>query len=58
MYEKSDDIIRQQGLEGIVERITNPPPPVGKIYYLPHHTKLRVAYDASQKGSLPTSHVI
>ena len=48
---------------GVVEEVPDEPPPVGKVYYIPHHcvirpdratTKLRVVLNASSSVSGPT----
>ena len=59
-----DAIIQDQIKQGIVEVVTQPPPPADRtVHYLPHHavvrqdkstTKVRIVYDASAKSNGPS----
>uniref|UniRef100_A0A0M3IUX5 Integrase catalytic domain-containing protein n=1 Tax=Ascaris lumbricoides TaxID=6252 RepID=A0A0M3IUX5_ASCLU len=62
LYEKYDEIIRQQESLGIIERVNEADDwrKRGRIYYIPHQpvitpskttTKVRIVYDASAKAS-------
>ncbi|XP_057292572.1 uncharacterized protein LOC130621287 [Hydractinia symbiolongicarpus] len=59
LLQQYDDIIKQLKRDGIIEQVTEPPPPPVQVHYLPHHyvlkedkstTKIRIVYDASSNS--------
>ena len=63
LLKEYDAIIQDQIKQGVVEVVTQPPPPDRTVHYLPHHavvrqdkatTKVRIVYDASAKSNGPS----